>query len=100
MFNPQQQFRVAWPAEPVVARAYVDQLVRDEALSRSVAKEITAALDRSESRLEEGKSDDELAESLESMATTLATEGADDTIADRRRAALAETLGEIATRLR
>ena len=27
-FNPQQQFRVDWPAEPVVAHAYIDQLVR------------------------------------------------------------------------
>jgi hypothetical protein len=26
LFNPQQQFRVTWPAEPVVARAYLDQL--------------------------------------------------------------------------
>ena len=27
-FNPQQQFRVDWPAQPVVARAYIDQLDR------------------------------------------------------------------------
>ncbi len=27
-FNPQQQFPVTWPAEPVVAHAYVDQLRR------------------------------------------------------------------------
>ena len=35
VFNPQQQFRVSWPAEPVVARAYIDQLQRSEALSKS-----------------------------------------------------------------
>ncbi|MEJ1962129.1 MAG: DUF305 domain-containing protein [Gammaproteobacteria bacterium] len=29
--NPQQQFPVTWPAEPVVARAYIDQLERDGA---------------------------------------------------------------------
>ena len=31
-FNPQQQFSVTWPAEPVVARAYLDQLERNEGL--------------------------------------------------------------------
>ncbi|MBN1239688.1 MAG: DUF305 domain-containing protein, partial [Gammaproteobacteria bacterium] len=32
ILNPQQQFRVTWPAEPVVARAYVDQLQRSGGL--------------------------------------------------------------------
>jgi hypothetical protein len=31
-FNPQQQYPVTWPAEPAVARAYLDQLNRAEAL--------------------------------------------------------------------
>lgn len=28
VFNPQQQFRVTWPADPVVDRAYADQAAR------------------------------------------------------------------------
>ena len=53
-FNPQQQFRVTWPAEPVVARAYIDQLERSEALSASTVADLNAALDRSASQLEDG----------------------------------------------
>ncbi|MBW3654180.1 MAG: hypothetical protein KY433_11505, partial [Actinobacteria bacterium] len=34
-FNPQQQFGVTWPTHPVVAKAYVDQLEREGALSPS-----------------------------------------------------------------
>ncbi|VAV89619.1 putative secreted protein, partial [hydrothermal vent metagenome] len=41
VFNPQQQFRVTWPAEPVVARAYIDQLQRSEGLSPSLVTELT-----------------------------------------------------------
>ena len=37
VFNPQQQFQVTWPAEPVVARAYIDQLVRADALQPGLA---------------------------------------------------------------
>jgi hypothetical protein len=34
-FNPQQQFQVTWPANPVVALAYIDQLERDGGLAKS-----------------------------------------------------------------
>jgi len=47
-FNPQQQFEVTWPASPVVARAYIDQLKRDDALSDSMAAELAAALGQAE----------------------------------------------------
>ena len=36
LFNPQQQFKVTWPAESVVARAHIDQLERSEALPDSL----------------------------------------------------------------
>ncbi len=98
-FNPQQQFRVTWPAEPVVARAYIDQLERSEALSASSVADLNAALDRTESRLEDGAKDAELAESLE-MASMALDEVDGDAIANKRRAALSETLVEIAARLR
>lgn len=32
-FNPQQQFPVQWPDSPLIARAYIDQLRRDQVLS-------------------------------------------------------------------
>ena len=99
LFNPQQQFRVTWPAEPVVARAYIDQLERSEALSASTVADLNAALDRSASRLEDDARDDELATRLESLAAEL-NDGNSDAITNKRRAALSETLGGIAARLR
>ena len=100
LFNPQQQFRVGWPAEPAVARAYLDQLQRGEALSEALTRELVAALDSSAARIEEGAGDEELAARLEAVALALEREGGGDALARRRRAALGETLGGIAARLR
>jgi len=98
-FNPQQQFRVGWPGEPVVARAYIDQLQRGEELSASLVADLNAALDRSESRLEDGRRDANLAARLELLALDLNTDSGDG-VTKKRVDALAETLGEIAARLR
>ena len=99
VFNPQQQFPVVWPAEPVVARAYLDQLERGDVLSDSVVAELAAALGRSASQLEGDARDEDLAAGLESLAAVL-EEGDGDAIAKKRQSALAETLGGIAARLR
>ena len=40
LFNPQQQVPMTWPAKPVVARAYIDQLLRDDVMTESEAKYI------------------------------------------------------------
>jgi uncharacterized protein (DUF305 family) len=98
-FNPQQQFRVTWPAEPVVARAYVDQLVRGKALSEPDVGDLNAALDRADSQLKDGKQDRDLAEQLESMGKAVG-QGEGNAITAKRRGALAATLRGIATRLR
>ncbi|MGH9392200.1 MAG: LVIVD repeat-containing protein, partial [Vicinamibacteria bacterium] len=45
-FNAQQQRRIDWPASPVVARAYLDQLGRSRALRPERARSLTSALDR------------------------------------------------------
>jgi uncharacterized protein (DUF305 family) len=99
VFNPQQQFQVTWPAEPVVARAYIDQLARSEALPASVVEELMAALDRSSSRLDGGSQDRSLANELDSFAADLNSDSGDN-MASKRQTALAETLSGIATRLR
>ena len=99
VFNPQQQLSYDWPADPIVARAYFDQLERGDALSVSVAADLDAALDQSASALQDGESDEGLATRLESLAAAVETD-AGDGITTRRRAALAETLGGIAARLR
>ncbi|MEO0436195.1 MAG: DUF305 domain-containing protein [Pseudomonadota bacterium] len=66
VFNPQQQFQVTWPAEPVVARAYMDQLKRNGALSQELDNDLAAALTEFESADEESGRD-----SLERAAAVL-----------------------------
>ncbi|MEX2495400.1 MAG: hypothetical protein WD448_04885 [Woeseia sp.] len=98
LFNPQQQFPVTWPAEPVVARAYLDQLKRSNALSTSVVSDITEALARAASSLQDGARDRRLATRLQSLAKGLDA-GDGDAVTAKRRAALSETLNGIAARL-
>ena len=100
VFNPQQQFPVRWPAEPVVARAYLDQLARDEGLSESLAADLGEKLDRSTERLAEGARDEDLAAGLDALGAALAEEDPGDALARKRRLALGETLSGIAARLR
>ena len=99
VFNPQQQFPVRWPAEPVVARAYLDQLERSKALSTSQVADLVAALDRSAERLQDGARDKELAARLKSLGATLSKKSG-DAVTTKRQAALAATLSGIAARLR
>ena len=98
LFNPQQQFRVTWPAEPVVARAYIDQLERSEALSEAFVADLNAALDCVAATLEEGVCDQDLAARLKSLAAALGNNSG-NAVSDKRRAALAETLNGIAVGL-
>ena len=99
VFNPQQQVRVTWPAEPVVARADLDQLARDDALDSDAIIELSQSLDQAEKRLGSGTRDRGLAGKLVRMAEGLGGDAGSAIIA-MRRAGLAETLEGIADRLR
>ncbi|MEQ8859307.1 MAG: DUF305 domain-containing protein [Pseudomonadales bacterium] len=100
VFNPQQQFRVTWPAEPVVARAYLDQLNRGEALPAAYAAEVDTALADSADPLESGARDAMLAARFAALAERASGMSSNDAATQRRQAALAETLGALAARLR
>jgi len=100
LFNPQQQFRVSWPAEPVVARAYLDQLQRDGGLSESLHTQVAESLDESATALADGGRDRSLARQLASLAKAAEKEQGGDATASKRRADLAQTLNGIAERLR
>jgi len=63
-FNPQQQFRVTWPDHPVVAQAYLDQLLRAEAVSAEMADELSELLDAAAERIGTGERDVPLATRL------------------------------------
>ena len=99
VFNPQQQLSYDWPADPVIARAYLDQLDRENALSAAFAADLDAVLERSASTLQSGARDEELAAQLETLASAVETDTGGG-ITMRRQAALAETLGGIAARMR
>ena len=104
VFNPQQQFPVRWPAEPVVARAYLDQLARGKGLPEKLAAEVTEALDGLGDRLDNDVQDEDRAVQLEVLVAALESEGGDevggDSPASRQRVGLGETLSGIAARLR
>ncbi len=48
VFNPQNQPKLVWPASYVVARAYLDQLVRDKGIASERSSAIARDLDRAE----------------------------------------------------
>ncbi len=98
-FNPQQQFPVTWPADPVIARAYLDQLQRDSAVSPSLAADLTKALDGAAEKRSAGASDKGLARTLDTLAKTLGS-GGGNAVTKRRQQGLAQTLSGIAASLR
>ncbi|MFN4287358.1 MAG: DUF305 domain-containing protein [Brevundimonas sp.] len=94
--NPQQQFEVTWPAHPVVARAYMDQLGRDNALSEASAAGLTATLERATALVDGGGRDAGVARDLRTQAGQLPrAEG----MSGRRLDALRDTLTRIADRI-
>ncbi|MEM7280368.1 MAG: DUF305 domain-containing protein [Pseudomonadota bacterium] len=99
VFNPQQQFQVSWPAEPVVALAYADQLQRDGVWSSEKATELQVLLERAGSALDDGSKDTGLARELRRFLRS-APRGDSDAITASRRSALEDTVTEIASRLR
>ncbi len=99
VFNPQQQFPVSWPADPVVARALIDQLQRSNALAAGVSGNLDAALSESTTVLNAGDRNKRLAARLKALAASV-RKGNGGTLIKRRRIALAEALNGIAMRLR
>jgi hypothetical protein len=92
-FNPQEQPKQTWPASPVVARAYLDQLNRDKALPETRTASIKSALDRAE----KGKTP-AVTKELTTLATGLTESAASASGRDAQRMnALAETLKKLAS---
>ncbi len=100
--NVQQQRRIHWPASPVVARAYLDQLGRSQALTSERAAALTLALDRAEQILASGTSDrGRTSGQLDAFATELKRDSIGATGRDQARLrSLAETVKGVADRLR
>lgn len=94
-FNPQQQYPVRWPAEPVVARAYMDQLRRGGQLDQAVDARLGAALAQAQAPLHARAKVKPLASELRALANAVKSAPNDPT----RREALSDVLKEIAGRL-
>ncbi|MDQ3145140.1 MAG: DUF305 domain-containing protein, partial [Pseudomonadota bacterium] len=94
-FNPQQQYPVSWPAEPVVARAYMDQLRRAGQLDAGLDQRLGAALTQAGTLLGTGSKNAALAGQLRALAGQAGAIGSDRT----RATALADMLRAIAGRL-
>ena len=97
-FNAQQQRQIDWPVRPVVARAYLDQLERSDALDAERRTALANLLDRVD---QPGARTDaavaaELTEAVEALETDAA--GASGRTEQRLRG-LAETLTSLAERL-
>ena len=93
-FNPQQQYPVSWPDAPVVARAYIDQLLRDGSVGKDAVASLSAMLDKAQARLDAGQKDAGVAAELRTQVGHLA--GA---AAGTRQAMLARVIGAIAAKL-
>ena len=101
VFNPQQQFPVSWPAEPVVALAYIDQLQRSGALNSSTVSHLTEILNSASMKLESGQSDRGLVKQFKSATKKLSGNIlSKDEATNKRIDGLAKTLTGIAKRLR
>ena len=100
--NAQQQKRHVWPPEPVVARAYIDQLVRDNVMAAEQVQSISSALDLASAALAGGNGRDAAtASELQTLATNLGQEAGNRSgITQNRYEGLAATLTGIADRLR
>jgi hypothetical protein len=99
-FNAQEQPRVTWPPTVLVARAYLDQLIRSQGIAPDRAATVRAALDRAD-RLQAGRDNRAALGELEALATGLEKDAgsAQGRDADRLRS-LAETIKGRVARLR
>jgi uncharacterized protein (DUF305 family) len=101
LLNPQQQRRVSWPAVPVVARAYLDQLERTRAVAPERAAAANDALDRADDVRSGRTPPGDIVVRLESMASDLSAGAAGANGIDRSRLeALADALRGVARGLR
>jgi hypothetical protein len=94
VFNPQQQFPVTWPAHPVVALAYLDQLQRAGAVSAADVAGLRGALAAARADVDAKRRNPALASQIDGFAKELKMP------ANSREAALRKTLTGIAGQLR
>ncbi|MBT72109.1 MAG: DUF305 domain-containing protein [Gammaproteobacteria bacterium] len=99
--NAQTQQKVNWPTVPVVARAYLDQLLRSNVIAAGQADALSSALETADDLITRGTQDSALALRMDDLAATMQDEAVSRRDASRTRyLSLAEILEGIADRLR
>lgn len=99
--NAQTQQLVVWPDVPVVARAYQDQLNRDNAISAAQSRALSEALDRAQALMDRNDTDRGASNELRDLAEAFEDEADSRSGNTRRRyLALAETVDGIADAVR
>ncbi len=95
--NAQTQEIIEWPAVPVVARAYLDQLLRENAITAAEADTLGSALAAAEDLIADGDRSNSTARQLRRLADRY-SDASDGYIGINRirYASLAETLEGIA----
>jgi hypothetical protein len=74
-FNAQHQKRITWPAESVVARAYLDQLTRDKAIVPARIQTVKTTLERADRiHSSRDKGAGAVTQALDSLAAALETD--------------------------
>ncbi len=70
-FNPQQQMQVTWPDSIVVAKAYIDQLNRDDSLAKNLSQEMVEVIQAIQPYLDSSKQNNSLSKRLKTFSTQL-----------------------------
>ena len=98
-FNPQQQFPVKWPAEPVIALAYLDQLARDGGLSKAHHDDVTLLMTTIQKLITSGEKDRNISQKLNKLSKKLQATSK-DVNAKTRVQGLSGVLIELAKKIR
>jgi hypothetical protein len=85
LFNAQQQMRVSWPANPLVAKAYLDQLTRTKAITADRAAAVKTAVDRADKVRARDRGAEAVIEQLKMVSGQLGSDAAAATGQDAAR---------------
>jgi len=94
-FNPQQQFQVTWPADPVIGLAFIDQLTRNGGLAQAHIDRATTLLESAKESVAKGAKNKSLAASLNQLARDIKP-AKDDVNTKKRIAGLRVNMSDIA----
>jgi uncharacterized protein (DUF305 family) len=98
--NAQTQEQVVWPAVPVIARAYIDQLQRSNVIESDQVQQLDSILAQAETALSSNSNNRRLASQLSDLAEVMEDQGNDRNGRSRARyLSLSQTLEGIASQL-